>query len=172
VVSAFYPVDDNVISYIDKDGIYSWRMEKHLSEGKYKTDRMFLFDQENNLAFTSKDTVEVPDFCQDILSSFYYVRTQDLKVGDTIRVPNFDNGQVYISNVSILKTQKIRVPAGTFDCLVVEPKLEGQELFKYEGKIKIFLSNDDRKIPVLMTLRIIFADVTVKLTSIENETEK
>ncbi|MFC1477304.1 DUF3108 domain-containing protein [candidate division KSB1 bacterium] len=167
VISSFYRVDDRVTSYIDTAGIFSHRLEKHLSEGKYKADRLFLLNQVDNIGISHRDTVNIPQYCQDILSSFYYIRTQELKIGSTFEVPNFDNGKVYDIIVNVLKKQRIRVPAGTFDCIIVEPKLKGEGLFKHQGKIKIYLTDDERKIPVLLVSEVVFGQVAAKLTKIE-----
>ncbi len=169
VISSFYRVDDRANSYIDTEGIYSHRLEKHLKEGGYRADRLFLFDQANKLAVAHRDTLSVPEYCQDILSAFYYVRTQELEIGKTIEVPHFDNGKVYDLVVNVLKKQRVRVPAGTFNCIVVEPKMRGEGLFKHQGRIKIFLTDDEKKIPVLLISKVVFGEVAAKLSKIENE---
>ncbi|MFC1729101.1 DUF3108 domain-containing protein [candidate division KSB1 bacterium] len=167
VISSIYKVDDRVNSLIDVNGIYSHRLEKHLSEGNYRADRLFLFDQENNIAIAHRDSFVVPEFTQDVLSAFYYVRTQKLEIGQTIEVPHFDNGKIYNLLITILRKQRIRVPAGTFNCWVIEPKLEGEGLFKHQGRITIYLTADERKIPVLLVSKVIFGEVAAKLTKIE-----
>ncbi|MDQ7052387.1 MAG: hypothetical protein Q9P14_05655 [candidate division KSB1 bacterium] len=48
----------------------------------------------------------------------------------------------------------MKVKAGKFDCLVAEPFLRTPALFKQKGRIVVFLSDDQYKIPVLMVPRI------------------
>ncbi len=168
-ISALYPVDDQITSYIDTLGIYSLGFEKKLSEGKWRQERKFVLDQENNTAFSQRDTVDIPAYCQDVLSAFFYVRTQELNLGDKIEIPNYDNDKVYDIVVEVQKKQQIRVPAGKFNCIVVEPKLKTEGLFKHQGRIHIYLSDDERKIPVLMVSKVIFGHVAAKLTNIETE---
>jgi len=168
-ISAVYPVKDEFISYIDTSGIYTHRFEKHLSEGNYKRDRLFSFDQEKNLAYSIRDTIDIPAFTQDVISAFYYVRTLDLNVGDVIDLSHYDNGKVYDIVVEVKKKRKVRVPAGRFDCIVIEPKLKTQALFKNEGKIEIYLTDDERRIPVLMVSKVKFGVVQAKLSKIEKE---
>jgi len=168
-ISAVYPVKDEFISYIDTTGIYSHRFEKHLSEGRYKRDRIFSFDHENNLAYSRRDTIDIPAFIQDVISAFYYVRTLDLKIGDVIDITHYDNSKIYDIVVEVQKKQNIRVPAGRFDCIVIEPKLKTQALFKNEGRITIYLTDDDRKMPVLMVSKVKFGQIMAKLSKIEKE---
>ena len=169
LISAFYPVDDRYVSYIDTAGIYSLRFEKHLNEGKWHEDRLFVLDQEKNLAYSEQDTIDIPEFCQDVLSAFFYVRTLDLKIGQTYEIPNYDNDKIYNIVVEVQKKLQIRVPAGKFDCIVIEPKLKTQALFKHQGKIKLYLTDDERKIPVQIVSRVIFGQIAVRLTKIETE---
>lgn len=168
-ISKVYPVKDEFISYIDTSGIYSHRFEKHLSEGKYKRDRIFTLDQDKNLAYSRRDTIDIPAFTQDVISAFYYVRTLDLKIGDVVEISHYDNSKVYDLVVEVIKKQTIRVPAGKFDCIVIEPKLKTQALFKNEGTIVIYLTDDERKIPVLMVSKVIFGQIAAKLSKIEKE---
>ena len=126
-------------------------------------------DQIKNLAYSENDTVNIPEYSQDIISAFFYVRTQDLQVGKIIEIPHYDNDKVYYLNVEVIKKQEVRVPAGRFNCIVVEPKLKTQALFKHQGRIKIYLTDDEKKIPVLMTSKVVFGQVAVKLTKIDTE---
>ncbi len=83
--SAFFKVRDRVESYIDRDGLFSWRFEKHLREGKYRADQYVDYDQMNGWAVSNKkDTMKIPPCVHDILSSFYYIRTQQLEVGKSL----------------------------------------------------------------------------------------
>ena len=173
-ISTVYRVDDQIVSYVDTAGIFSWRTEKELNEwsifkGDWKQKRLFMFDHEKNLAYSLRDTVEIPEYCLDVISAFFYVRTQDLQVGKTIEIPHYDNDKVYYLTVEIQKKQQVRVPAGKFNCIVVEPKLKTQALFKHEGRIKIYLTDDEKKIPVMMVSKVTFGQIAAKLTKIETE---
>ena len=165
----FYRVRDRVESWVDMKGLFTWRFEKHLREGKYKADRYERFDQINHVVYTKKDTIPVPPFIQDILTSFYYARTVSLDVGKHFNIENFGDGKVYPLKVLVLKKERIKVPAGKFDCIVIEPVLKGEGLFKQEGQLKIWLTDDERRIPVLMKSKIVVGSIDVRLKAIKNK---
>jgi hypothetical protein len=50
---------------------------------------------------------------------------------------------------------------------LVEPVLKGEGLFKQKGKMQIWLTNDQYKIPVLMTTEIAVGHITTELVKIE-----
>jgi hypothetical protein len=49
----------------------------------------------------------------------------------------------------------VTVPAGTFDCLVVEPVLQTSSIFEHKGKLTIWLTDDSLKMPVLMRSKVV-----------------
>jgi hypothetical protein len=165
--SAFFKVDDRVESFMDVHELYSHRYDKHLREGKFKADVSMVFDQKNHLALynDSQDTFSVPDYVQDVLSAFYYVRTQDLKVGRSVFVDNHTDKKNYPLEVKVLRKEKIEVPAGTFDCVVVEPIMKASGIFKHKGKLTVWLTDDEVKMPVLMKSKVVIGSISTELTN-------
>ena len=163
-----FRVRDKYSTYLDVDGIYPHRFEQHVREGKYSKDYQAFFDQEAGTAETDDGkTYKIPRFVNDILSAFYYVRTLDLKhyhKGDKITLQNFYDGQTHPLDVMVLGRQQITVAAGTFDCIVLEPMVVAGGLFKNEGSIQVWMSDDENKIPVRMTSKVIVGKISVELT--------
>lgn len=162
--SSVYKVDDKVESLIDAVGLFSWRFEKNLREGSYKSDRLCLFDQRNHKVVYNNDTTICPPFSQDALSVLYFVRTQPLEPGKSIYVDNFTDGKLYSLEVRVLRREKVTVDAGTFDCIVVEPLLQTVGVFKHEGKLTVWLTDDRLRMPVLMKSKILVGSVSAELT--------
>ncbi len=165
--STFYEVKDRVESIVDAVGIFSWRFEKDLHEGSYRANRISEFDQMNQLAYHAEDTVEVPFYVQDALSVLYYVRTRKLEVGQSLFVDNFTDGKLYPLEVKVLERETISVKAGTFDCIVVEPLLKSVGIFKHEGQLKVWLTDDRLKMPVLMKSKVLVGSISAELTDYE-----
>jgi len=165
--STFFKVRDRLESFVDKEGIFSWRFEKHLREGKFRADYSVTFDQYRRKIITKSDTLDAPAFVQDILSIFYYIRTQPLEVGTSIQVMNFADGKIYPVEVKILRRETVKVRAGTFRCVVVEPVLKGRGVFGQKGKLKVWLTDDEKRIPVLMKSKAVFGSIIIELEKME-----
>lgn len=161
--STFFAVEDWAESIIDVKEIIPLHFEKHLREGKYKSDRVVDFYPEAGVAITGTDTVRVPPYVQDALSLLYYVRTQPLKVGDTLYVDSFSKDKTYSLEVRVIKRERIQVKAGTFNTIVVEPLLQAAGLFKHKGRLKIWLTDDRLKMPVLMKSKVIVGSIVAEL---------
>ncbi len=162
--STFYKVEDRVESIVDALGIFSWRFEKNLREGSYRADRIYEFDQPKNIVFYKEDTIAVPPLVQDAISVLYFIRTQKLEVGKSIFVDNFTDGKLYPLEVKIIKKERITVTAGTFDCIVVEPLMQSVGVFKHQGKLKVWLTDDRIKMPVQMKSKVLVGSITAELT--------
>ncbi len=161
--SSFYKVRDRVESLIDTTGIFPWRFEKHLREGKYSADIVNIFNQANRLVVTRRDTTVVPPYVQDVLSAMYYVRTQPLELGQSLSVDNFSDGKNYPLEVKVHKREKVRIEAGKFSCIVVEPILKSTGLFQQKGTLKVWLTDDAAHMPVLMKSEIVIGSIIAEL---------
>jgi hypothetical protein len=168
VFSKFFKVRDRVESFVDTLHLHSVRFEKHLREGDYKKDLLILFDQERHVALIDGvRECEVEPHVQDILSSLYYVRTVPLAVGQSVYVPNHDNGKNYPLEVRIEGRERVQVDAGTFDCLVVEPVLMGEAVFKQDGRVRVWLTDDELRLPVLLKSKVFVGAIAGVLTRFE-----
>jgi hypothetical protein len=162
--SAFFKVRDRVESITEVKGLYSLHFEKHIREGKFQSDKFVDFDQKNHLALTDKDTIPVPPFVQDVLSALYYVRTQPLEIGKSLFVDNHTDKKNYPLEVKVLKKERVEVDAGTFDCLVVQPILQAAGVFEQKGSLTVWLTDDQKKMPVLMKSKVVIGSITTELT--------
>jgi hypothetical protein len=164
VVSVFYKVRDSVETIVDLDGIFPRKFHKQLREGGYKADKTTLFDQRMHLAIAGNDTIPTYAFVQDALSSLYFIRTQDLTPGSEILIDNHTDKKNFPLKVVVYRRETVDVPAGNFDCVVVEPVMRAEGLFKAKGRIWIWLTDDQHKMPVKMKTEVFFlGSVTAQL---------
>ncbi len=166
-----YKVRDRYETYVDVKGLFPWRFEQHIREGGYTKDYSAFFDQRKNKAKTTDGTFDVPKYVNDIVSAFYLVRTYDLakmKTGERISLSNFFDNEVFPLDVVIRGRETISVKAGKFDCIIIEPMVKQGGLFKHEGDIIIWVSNDDLKLPVKVKTKIIIGSIDAELTGYYN----
>ena len=166
----FYKVRDRYESYLDVEGLFPWRFEQHIREGGYTRDFSAFFDHRKGKAKTSEGEYEIPLYVNDIVSAFYFARTIDysnMQVNDLIHLQNFYKDKVYDLDVKYLGKETIEVPAGKFECVIVEPLVKEGGLFKHEGNIIVWLTDDDLKMPVKVRTKIIIGHVEAKLTTYE-----
>lgn len=167
-ISWVYKVNDRYDTWMDEEGIFPWYYEENIREGDYRRNNFAIFDQKKNLTYTKKDTTETPDFVHNIVSAFFYYRTLDIKnmkVGTSIVLDQFHEDSVYSLEVKVLAREVVEVPAGTFNTVLIEPLVVDGGLFQSEGSIKIWLTDDDRKIPIKVGTEIPIGFVGAELRS-------
>ena len=87
----------------------------------------------------------------------------DLESGTDLMVPAHTSRKNYNMKVIVHGRETVEVPAGKFDCFVVEPIVEGEGLFKHEGRITIYISADEHRVPVLVKTKVPVGSIDVAL---------
>ncbi len=173
MMDRFYKVYDRVESLIDAEKFSSLAFYLDQTHGKRKKKREMLFDHVHNTVLVITDGKEasytVPSVVQDSLSSLYYVRTrQDFTVGKPIIVDVHEDGKTWAVEVHTLGREKIKTALGEFDTIKIKtyPKYEG--VFRHTGEIYIWLTDDARKVPVLMKSEISIGTIDARLVEFRN----
>ncbi len=162
--SAFYRVRNRIESYWDTTGHYSRRFSENRHEGGYRAQNEIVFDYDRGEAlYQDGETFPIPPQCQDALSSFYFARTQALPLGGSVIFDYHASRKSQPLEVKVLGRQKVETPAGTFDCVVIEPILKAGGIFKNQGRLVIWLTDDDRRIPVMMRSKVTIGSISVVL---------
>lgn len=169
LASLFYHVEDLVIStlsYGERKGYYEgfigvphdYRIIIH--EGRQKRDKEFIMDHSEkkvtyiNYLAKEKKEFSINKSTLDPLSSFYYVRTLPLEVGESVFIDVFDSKKLYKAEVQVLKREVIETSAGTFKTLLIKPIVRSEGIFFRKGDILIWLTDDSRKIPVMLKTKV------------------
>ena len=169
MVDKVYPVRDTVQSVVDPRTMLSLSYSLNQSHGKRKRNRELIFDHgKNKVSFIEGgklESIDVPANVQDALSSLYYVRTlAEFTEGKPIVVTVCDSGKTWTVEVHVLGREKVKTPVGEFNTIKVKtyPKYEG--VFLNKGEIFIWLTDDRRKVPVLMKSTITIGSIVSTLT--------
>ncbi|MBI5709183.1 MAG: DUF3108 domain-containing protein [Candidatus Eisenbacteria bacterium] len=162
--SRFYKVRNRIESYWDRHGLYSWRYFEDRREGRFKTRSEIVFDHDRNQAVYDDGRVfPTPPRVQDALSSFYYTRFQALPLGGSVVFDYHASRKSQPLRVKVLGRERIETPAGTFDCVAIEPILKAGGIFKNQGRLVIWITDDSRRMPVLMKSKVIIGSISVVL---------
>ena len=84
----------------------------------------------------------------DPLSLVFHLRDLPLQPGTVERFTVFADGKVYTLEAKVTKRESLSTPAGNFNTVAVEPKMLAGGLFREEGDLTIWYTDDARHIPV------------------------
>jgi hypothetical protein len=104
---------------------------------------------------------------QDVLTVIYYLRTQTLEPGKTFDVPVTDAGRVFTLSIAAVERKEIDTVLGRVSTIRVEPALFGQNAaVRAKGKLSIWVTDDERRLPVRAQLKVDLGTFDVKLKSV------
>lgn len=161
-----YRVDDVLESWIDTDCFQSLRFVQQLDErGKTRERRYEMYPE--RLVFTENDKPEERSAPRplDDGSFFFFVRTQDLVVGQTYEYAQYFRPDRNPVVIRVIGRERVTVPAGTFDAIVLQPMIKTKGIFSEKGEARIWLTDDAARMMVKMTAKVAFGTLTMSLTS-------
>ena len=170
VLSKVYPVDNFVESLIDAETLSPYHMVFHRREGRKKNDFDLTFRHLDGTVLSVKDgigeTITIPPFTHDLISCLYYVRNLPTMAPGTSLVLNLHHDKKnYRVEVRMEGVERVHGPWGDIEAVRLLVVMPFQGLFLNEGNIRVWLTNDDRRLPVMMKAKVIIGSVVAKLTS-------
>jgi len=168
-IDLIYKVRNKTISYVDFEGFYSLKFIKDQNEAGYVSYDEVLFDHVDNFWYylPDKTTGYMPSFVQDAVSSLYWLRLQNIEVGKKYIFQIWVGKVVYPMIVDVIKTCKIKIFGKEYECFKVEPMVDIKSfpLFRAQGRMFVYITNDERKLPVRLESKVFIGRVFADLES-------
>jgi Protein of unknown function (DUF3108) len=173
-LSVFYKVDDHMEAVMAKGEngqlfgvplIY----RENLSEGRTRFHKEVTFDHAGRNAVIvnhldkSRTNFPITPITYDSLSCFYFARLQNVEVGKSYYVDVFDGKRLHNTEVKVLRREELKSDVGTFKTILIMPVLKTNGIFSKSGDLYIWLSDDERHIPVKMKSKVKIGSITAKL---------
>lgn len=175
-VAVLYPVHDRFQAAFDPRTFCSLNVSKHTEEGFHKRDTLIRFDyarrksvlDETNLKSKEVKHTErdIPGCVTDVISGIFYLGSLPLLPDATYTFPLNDGGQTVDVKAHVEAREEIKTDAGTFQTIRVAPEATAG-VVKERGRIWIWYSDDDRRIPVQIRARMFWGTLTFELQRIE-----
>ncbi|HVE79624.1 MAG TPA: DUF3108 domain-containing protein [Gemmatimonadaceae bacterium] len=166
----FYKVNDVLESWFDRRTFASLRHVQDFEEGGRNRERRFeIYPSERRYVEErpgrephQDSTVAQP---LDDGSFLYFVRTVPLAVGQTYTFHRYFRPDRNPVTIRVLRREQVKVPAGTFDAVVIQPIIKAKGIFSENGEAEIWLSDDDRRMMLQMKSRLSFGSLNLYLRS-------
>lgn len=163
-----YRVRNRIESVWDQRGQFSWRYFEDRHEGHYTANDTIVYDTTAHTArYKNGQTYPIPASVQDALSSFYFTRFQALPIGGSVTFDYHASRKSAPMEVRVLGRDRVKTPAGKFDCVMIEPILKAGGIFKNKGRLVIWLTDDERRMPVLMKSKVMIGSISVVLQDVK-----
>lgn len=159
-----YRVHEVLESWIDMENENSLRHVKQSVEGSRERSYTYEILPERGV-FRENDKPEQPtvEHPLDDGAFLYFVRNQPLVVGKSYDFPRYFIPDRNPVTVQVERTERIEVPAGPFDTIVLRPIIKARGVFSKNGRAELWLTNDERRLMVRMETHLAFGTISLRL---------
>ena len=163
----FYRVNDRYESWIDRRTGNSLRFSQDLSEGRRDVERDFEIFPDRAVFIQGAGSKTEPSVHNplDDGSFLYFLRTIPLIVGETYTFDRYFRPDRNPVTIKVLRHERIRVEAGEFDAIVVQPIIKSKGIFSENGHAEVWLSDDENHIMLQMKSGLKFGSLNLYLKS-------
>lgn len=171
LVSKLYRVNDDYTADLSGE-LCVQNTHIQAQEGSRQRDTVVHFDPVTRKAsYLERDLVkhsvalsletEIPACVHDVIGGLFLLRTRNLEPGKSIELPVSDGKKTVSAKVEAQQREQIRVPAGTFKTVRYEAMLFNGLLYRRPGHLYVWLSDDSRRLPVRIQVRLQFSIGTI-----------
>lgn len=159
-------VNDVYESFIDATTLRPFRVEKRSRHGKKQTQSSAVIDQDKRTAqVAGGQTLEIPEDTYDLAALIFAIRGMDLTIGKVRTLTLLEDDKLYTIKLQPEAREKITTRAGGYDTVKIATSMvKGRENDKLYN-LRIYITNDARRLPVLITAEPSWGSVRVELTS-------
>lgn len=178
LVSKLYKIEDRYSSSFEP-GFCATAATMDANEGKRKRETKVTFDQARKKAnylerdlvkntVVRVDEIDVPPCVHDIVGALLQLRTVKLDPGQSAQIPVSDGKKYAMVRVEAQAREDIKTPLGAFKTVRYEAFLFGGVIYQRPARVLVWISDDPRKLPVQIRVRLQLAVGTITL-SLEKE---
>jgi uncharacterized protein DUF3108 len=143
-------------------------------EGRRHRETSITFDRARNQAtFIQRDLLnntilrssqtDIPNCVHDIVGAMFTLRNAHLEPGQSTELPVSDGRRAAQVKIEAQQREPVQTPAGSFNTIRYEANLLNGVVYTRKGRVFLWLSDDERKLPVQIRLRMQFPVSTVTL---------
>jgi hypothetical protein len=173
----------HVESQVEPNAFYVLRTNKVDEQGKRVRTSEAVFDQDaKRVEYTERDpnnaqqaprvvTAALGGPTQDILSAIYFLRTQTLTPGQSFNIAVSDSGRVFqVPAVVAAERKPMKSVLGKVAVVRLDVELfgEGRPIEQGKGKMSIWVSSDERHVPIKARLSTDMGQLDITLKSIQH----
>ena len=179
-VSKLFKVEDDYTAQLGRN-LCAESVNLLSQEGSRMRDTRITFDAEskkasylerdrakNNAVLLSQE-IDVPSCVHDVVGALFVLRTLNLEPGQSTQLPVSDGKKSVMVKVEAQAREEVKTPAGTFKTLRYEVYLFNNVLYRRSAHANVWLSDDRRRLPVQIRVRMTITIGTINLTLEKHE---
>jgi len=163
VNAALFAINNDYITYVDSATGLPFHAQQIVRAASRSSDTSAEFNQ--SAGALPKETREFPG-TYDLLSAIYHIRALPLSDDANYTLSVRSESETYQVEVKVKGRQIIRTNAGSFDTIVTQVGIRNSSGGNDYG-IRVFFTNDQRHVPVLITAKLSAGEIRAELAGSE-----
>jgi hypothetical protein len=174
LVSKLFKVEDNY-SATHNQSLCTQAIHSITHEGIRHRETRVTFDADTKKASylerdTAKNTtllareIDIPPCVHDAVGGMLFLRTLNLEPGQAVNIPVSDGKKATMARVEAQQREDVKTAAGTFKTIRYELFLFNGVLYPRSAHLNIWVTDDARRIPVQIRVRLLFTIGTITLS--------
>lgn len=162
-----FRVRDHFQSYLDTQALVPLQFIKNQKEGGYEDTDFVIFNYKLKKYFSKKGVKEIPLDIQDVISVAYYARTlkvKDVPIGTTYTLNVYLDNEIFPLAFRIDGRETINTDIGKIKAVRVIPQAIDGRVFKDKDALKVWISDDENKLPLRIKAEIMVGSVKADIT--------
>jgi hypothetical protein len=166
LVSKLYKVDDDYRVALSRE-LCAQEIFLKAHEGRRRRETTVTFDgAENKASYLERDTIkntvvkqseiEIPECVYDVIGGLLHLRTMKLDVGQSATLNMSDGKKSVAARVEAQEREEIRTPLGRYKTIRYEVFIFNNVLYGRKGRLFVWITDDDRRLPVQIRARMQF----------------
>jgi len=171
MVSTLYKVEDDYFGYLSPS-LCAESVQQNSHEGSRLRETRIAFDASARRAtYVERDriknailqqrAIEIPSCVHDVMGGILFLRTLNLEPGKSTMVPMSDGKKSVMAKVEAQAREDVKTPEGTFHTVRYEAYLFNDVLYRRSAHLNIWLTDDRRRLPVQIRVRMQFTIGTI-----------
>ena len=117
----------------------------------------------NRNSVVASQEAEIPSCVHDVIGGLYYLRTLNLEPGQSTLAPVSDGKKSVMARIEAQQREDIKVPDGSYKTIRYELFLFDNVLYRRSAHLYVWLSDDRRKLPVQIRVKMQITTGTITL---------
>jgi hypothetical protein len=173
MVSKLFLVNDDYSALLQAD-LCTSSSQIRAHEGRRQRESKVTYDREGRKAsYLERDLVknvvvnsheiDIPGCVHDVIGGLYYLRTLNLQTGQSVQIPVSDGKKSLLARIEAQQREEVKIRSAVYKTIRYEAFLFNKVLYNRSGRLHVWLTDDPRKLPVQIRVRLQFTIGTITL---------
>lgn len=173
LVSKLYKLEDNYDLKMERDYCALSTTLDAMERSRHRETKVNYNYPDGKAAYVERDLiknsvvktaeVDIPSCTSDIIGALFKLRTLKLEPGQSAQLPLSDGKKSVSARVEAQQREQVKTDTQTFNTIRYEAFVFGGVLYARKAQLLIWLTDDARRLPVQIRLRLSFPIGTVTL---------